>query len=79
MTLDHPYRPRRLRATFEDWYTKDRLRQIRGTFEIEMRQIEAGRRTVCQAMTANTLQHFGKPFAQSKLDECKTLATASKD
>lgn len=24
-------------------------------------------------MTANTLQHFGKPFAQSKLDECKSF------
>lgn len=72
-----PYRPTRLRATFEDWIVNEDAggpmlkRTIPGKFVIEIRMGEAGRRTIFQAMVAGTLQKFGKQFAQSALDECK--------
>jgi hypothetical protein len=78
-----PYRPTRLRATFEDWLTDTTTNQpliapaIPGKFEIEIRSTEAGRQTRYQAMTAGTLQKFGKTFAQSKLDECKGFVRGS--
>ena len=71
------YRPTRLRAIFEDWIVNEDAggpmlkRSIPGKFTIEIRMSEYGRRTVFQAMMAGTLQKIGKPFDQSKLDECK--------
>lgn len=78
-----PYRPTRLRATFEDWIVNEDAvgpmlkRTIPGKFVIEIRMGEAGRRTIFQAMVAGTLQKFGKQFAQSALDECKDFVRTS--
>ena len=79
-----PYRPTRLRATFEDWIVNEdaggpmlKRTTIPGKFVIEIRMGEAGRRTIFQAMVAGTLQKFGKQFAQSALDECKCFVRTS--
>ena len=61
-----PYRPTRLRATFEDWIVNEDAggpmlkRTIPGKFVIEIRMGEAGRRTIFQA-----------------LDECKDFVRTS--
>jgi hypothetical protein len=73
---DNPYRPPRLSATFEDWIVRDIenpiTKEIKGQFRVEIRLIKSGRRSVFRAMLGDTLQKFGIPFAQSKLDECKS-------
>lgn len=85
-TMAHaPYRPQRLRATFEDWVLWDgqskiddgRLAKvIPGQFKIEIRLSEQGRRLVFKAVVGETLQPFAKVFAQSDLEGCKEFVKA---
>ncbi len=81
MTTQQPYRPTRLRATFETWIVpedKERnplalAKEIPGSFEIEIRLSEFGRRSVYRPFVMPTLQRMRlEPFALSKLPECKS-------
>lgn len=73
-----PYRPLRLRATFETWIIHQDLlaREIPGKFEIEIRMSETGRRSVFKAMVVPTLQQFEKGFPLSKLADCKSYVSS---
>jgi hypothetical protein len=74
--FEQPDRPNRIRATFETWIVRKEgdllMREIPGTFIIEIRLSEKGRRSVFKAMVRTTLQEFAEVFPLSKLVDCKS-------
>ena len=71
----------RLTATFQTWIVKkDRnatfMREIPGTFEIEIRLVDRGRNSKYVPMLGSTLQEFAVDFRQNQLEECKQYVTA---
>jgi len=88
-----PYRPSRIRATFETWIVPEKpesgnafdsptarcssqqqriAQEIPGTYVIEIRLCEQGRRSIYRAYVMPTLQALPKVFPISALDECKS-------
>ena len=69
MKTEQPYRPTRIRATFETWRA---MMPIHGTFTIEIRLTEQGHRSIYRAFVMPNLQKFERTFNLSSLPECKS-------
>ncbi len=87
--LQQPYRPYRLRATFETWVLNRFKKQddilqnanklateVPGQFVVEIRLGDEGRKSVYKPVLAGTLQGFNRTFSMSALPECKSFVSS---